>query len=281
MRLTLLFVFSAVAAQAQMAGPATRFEAISIRPAAPDPTGMTRVQGGIDSKDPGQVTYRNISVVNLLTRAYGPHASRQIVGPNWLDSVDVRFDVLAKIPPGTTKEQFAVMMQNLLAERFGLKLHHETKEFKAWNLVAAKSGAKLTPASPETGERPSGNAGQDAEGFPVLNHRGAKTIYSSRSDGGAVARMIAKDEPVSILLAQLSQELGGLVIDKTGLTGTYDFRIEYTPFVRQMLPGSAEAELGTPGLVSALRQIGLAVTETKAAQDVLVIDHVEKTPTGN
>jgi len=46
------------------------------------------------------------------------------------------------------------------------------------------------------------------------------------------------------------------VIDQTGLTGRYDFRIEYTPFLRQMLPGSAEAELGTPGLVSALRQIG-------------------------
>jgi uncharacterized protein (TIGR03435 family) len=244
---------------------------------------MTRVQGGVDSKDPTQVTYRNISIINLLGRAYGAHNSWQIVGPNWLDSVDVRFDVLAKIPPGTTKEQFAVMMQNLLADRFGLKLHHETREFKAWNLVAAKGGVKLTPASQEHGEISTGAsiADHDAEGFPVLTHRGFTTAFSRRSDGAPVARMIAKDEPVSVLLAPLSQELGGLVMDTTGLTGTYDFRIEYTPFLRQMPAGSTEAELGTPGLVSALRQIGLAVTETKAPQDVLVIDHVEKTPTEN
>jgi uncharacterized protein (TIGR03435 family) len=242
------------------------------------------VQSGIDSDDPTQVTYRNVSFANLLTRGYGPHARWQIVGPDWLDKVDVRYDVLAKIPPGTTKEQFAVMMQNLLTERFGLKLHHETKEFKAWNLVAAKSGAKLTPAAAQSGGSSSGGSGsveRDAEGFPILNHRGSVTIFSNRAGGGPVARLVAKDEPVSILLTQLSQELGGLVIDQTGLTGRYDFRIEYTPFLRQMLPGSAEAELGTPGLVSALRQIGLAVTETKAGQDVLVIDHVDKTPSGN
>lgn len=279
----ILLICAAPIAFAQTAEQKLSFEAISIKPSAPDPTGVTRVQGGIGEKDSTQVTYRNISIVNLLGRAYGPHARWQIVGPSWLDSVDVRFDVVAKIPAGTTKEQFALMMQNLLADRFGLKLHHETKEFKAWNLVAAKGGAKLTPASPQS---PGDSAvasmeDHDAEGFPILNHRGSVTAYSSRDGGGSVARMVAKDEPVSILLNQLSQELGGLVLDKTGLTGTYDFRIEYTPFLRQMQAGSAEAELGTPGLVSALRQIGLTVTETKAPQDVLVIDHIEKAPTQN
>jgi uncharacterized protein (TIGR03435 family) len=278
MRLTFLLLISAVATLAQPAEPKLRFEAISIRLAPPDPTGMTRVQGGIDSKDPTQVTYRNISITNLLGRAYGRHARWQIVGPDWLDGVDVRFDLLAKIPPGTTKEQFAVMMQNLLTERFGLKLHHETKAFKAWNLVVAKGGLKLKPASESSTEISRG--GQD-DGFPVLNRPGIATGFSTRADGSVVARMVAKDQPVSSLLSYLAQELGGLVIDQTGLTGTYNFRIEYTAFVRQMSPGSAEAELGTPGLVSALRQLGLAVAETKAEQDVLVIDHIEKTPTDN
>jgi uncharacterized protein (TIGR03435 family) len=280
MRFTLLLLLAATGASAQSADPKLTFEVISIRPAAPDSTGMTRVQGGIDSSDPGQVTYRNISIGNLLGRAYGPHASWQIVGPDWLDRVDVRFDVLAKIPQATTKEQFAVMMQNLLAERFGLKLHHETKEFRAWNLVVGKGGAKLTPAA-EGATAVSGGAGQDAEGFPILNHRGMITAYSTRSDGASIARMVAKDEPVSILLGQLEHELGGLVIDRTGLTGRYDFRVQYTPFVRQISAASANAELETPGLLSALRQIGLTVTETKAPQDVLVVDHVERTPTEN
>ncbi len=279
----ILLILGVSAGLAQTPNPKLTFEVISIKPSAPDPTGMTRVQGGVDSKDPTQVTYRNISIMNLLGRAYGPHHSWQIVGPNWLDSVDVRFDVRATIPPGTTKEQFAVMVQNLLVDRFGLKLHHEAREFNAWNLVAAKGGVKLTPASQEHGEISTGAsiADHDADGFPVLTHRGFTTAFSRRADGASVARMVARDEPVSILVEPLSQELGALVIDKTDLTGTYDFRIEYTPFLRQMQAGSTEAELGTPGLVSALRQIGLAVTETKAPQDVLVIDHIEKTPTEN
>src|ERR1700761_769629 len=96
-------------------------DAVSVKMAPPEPTGMTRVEGGIGEKDSSQVAYRNISITNLLGRAYGPHASWQIVGPDWLDTQ--RYDVLAKIPEGTTKEAFQQMLQHLLEERFAMKLH--------------------------------------------------------------------------------------------------------------------------------------------------------------
>ncbi len=226
------------------------------------------------------MTYRNISITNLLGRAFGPHASWQIVGPDWLDSQ--RYDVMTKIPAGTTKEQFAVMLQDLLTERFGMKLHHESREFKAYNMVVAKDGPKLrvsVAAAEAAGDR--GNAmEQDSEGFPVLNHKGMITANTFRKDGTPVARMVAKDEPVSFLLGSLRAELHAPVTDLTGLKETYDFRLEYTPFILQQAAGE-NGELQAPGFVTAIRTLGLGVVETKAMQDVLVIDHIERTPTAN
>ena len=271
-RITLLLLLTAALVLAQADDAAIVFEVASVKPAPPDNgTGMTTVQGGIDSKDPGQVTYRNISIMNLLGRAYGPHNSWQIVGPNWLDAD--RFDVIAKIPAGTTKEQFQIMLRNLLAERFGLKLHHETREFKSYNLVIAKGGPELQPSAP--------GADRNQDGFPILNRPGASTEFSRRADGVSVARMVVKAQPVSVLLPSLSSELKGKVADQTGLTGTYDFRLEYTPFVLQQAASSANAELETPSLVTAIKSLGLAITDTKTPQDVLVIDHVEKIPSEN
>lgn len=283
-RVTILLLLTAAFVLAQADDPAIVFEVASVKPAPPDNgTGMTTVQGGIDTKDPSQVTYRNISITNLLGRAYGPHNSWQIVGPNWLDAA--RFDVIAKIPAGTTKEQFQVMMRNLLAERFGLKLHHETREFKSYNLVVAKSGTKLQPSTPAGAQDPrvsaASGANLDKDGFPVLNHPGTSTYFSNRADGVLVARMVVKAQPISVLLSPLGAELKGKVADQTGLTDLYDFRLEYTPFVLQQAASSANAELETPRLVTAIRSLGLAVTDTKTAQDVLVIDQIEKAPSEN
>ena len=101
-----------------------------------DGLGITRVQDGLGSADPGQVTYKNISLMNLLGRAFPE--SYWVNGPGWFDTE--RYDVVAKTPPQTTKDQFKVMLQNLLTERFGLKVHHELREFRAFDLVLAKGG---------------------------------------------------------------------------------------------------------------------------------------------
>ena len=98
------------------------------------------MRGGPGSPDPGQITYSNVSLKNGSDDAYEVKGY-QITGPKWLDSE--RFDIVAKIPKGATKEQFQMMLQNLLAERFKLTLHRETKELPIYALVVGKGGPKM------------------------------------------------------------------------------------------------------------------------------------------
>ncbi len=114
------------AAQAQTE-EAPAFEVASIKQAAPQPAGMMRVmmRGGPGTPDPGQLTFSNVTLKNVLMNAYDVKGY-QIQGPGWLDTE--RYDITAKIPKGASKEQFRLMLQNLLAERFKVGLHRETKE---------------------------------------------------------------------------------------------------------------------------------------------------------
>ena len=161
-----LAVLTACAAFAQSTGNPPSFEVASVKPAAPMTDGRIRVmtRGGPGTPDPGQITYSNVSIKNVMTTAYNVKGY-QISGPDWLDSL--RFDITAKVPPGTTKEQFQLMLQNLLAERFKLTLHHQSKDLPIYALVVAKGGPKLkesvddpnaaTPGGPNagrTGRRP-------------------------------------------------------------------------------------------------------------------------------
>ena len=138
-----LIIFTSCAAFGQAAAESPTFEVASVKPAEPPAgMGMMRVmmRGGPGSADPGQITYSNVSLKNVLTIAYAVKGY-QINGPKWLDSE--RFDIVAKIAKGATKEQFQLMLQNLLAERFKLTLHHETKELPMYALVVGKGGPKL------------------------------------------------------------------------------------------------------------------------------------------
>ena len=114
------------------------------------------MRGGPGSPDPGQITYSNVSLKQVLTNAYGIK-SYQISGPKWLDSE--RFDIVAKIAMGSTKEQFQMMLQNLLAERFKLAVHHETKELPIYALVVGKGGPKLKETVDDSAATQGGAAG--------------------------------------------------------------------------------------------------------------------------
>jgi uncharacterized protein (TIGR03435 family) len=94
------------------------------------------VRGGPGTPDPSQVAYTNLRLKDLLLTAYGLR-SYQIAGPDWLDTE--RYDVIANIPPGATKEQFPLMPQDLLLERFKISLHHETKDLPLYELVVPRA----------------------------------------------------------------------------------------------------------------------------------------------
>jgi len=122
------------------------FEVASVKQSPPVPPAggvyFGPPRGGPGTPDPEQITWTYALMKTVLMTAYDVK-NYQINGPAWLDSE--RYDIAVKIAPGATKEQVGVMWQNLLAERFGLKVHHESKEFQVSELVVGKDGAKLKP----------------------------------------------------------------------------------------------------------------------------------------
>jgi len=140
-RLICLLICSALPALAQT------FDVASVKPAEPMTNGMIRVSmnGGPGTPDPGRLNYQNVSLKMIVTNAFNVK-DYQVGGPAFLDSE--RFDVTAKIPQGTTKEQMQVMLQNLLKERFRLEFHREKKEMSSYVLLVGKNGSKMKVADP-------------------------------------------------------------------------------------------------------------------------------------
>jgi uncharacterized protein (TIGR03435 family) len=283
--------------------PPLAFEVASVKPAAQQPGGrggMIRIQGGPGTRDPGRITYTNVPLAFLLTIAYDVK-NFQLKAPAWMDTE--HYDVTAKVPEGATKEQTAVMLQNLIADRFQLILHHETKEMSGYELTLAKTGSKLKESAPEDpaasqpGPPPSGPSGppgppkRDANGFPQLAGRGM-LVLMEMSPKGPVAKMNARSQPLSELIRMLASQLRAPIADKTGMTAKYDFTLEYAPDMAGMggppPPGSAPAsgpaatDESGPDVMTAIReQLGLKLDSKKLSVDLLVIDKAEKVPTEN
>ena len=114
-----------------------RFEVASIKPA--DPQEMGKLMIGMGG-DPGRINYTGVSLKNVLMRAYRVRVY-QIAGPSWIDNE--RFNITAKLPEGATQDQVPEMLQNLLADRFKLTLHRETRDQSVYALITGKNGPKL------------------------------------------------------------------------------------------------------------------------------------------
>jgi uncharacterized protein (TIGR03435 family) len=239
----------------------------------------------------------NWTAKKLIEYAYNVKDDQLAGGPNWLDSAG--FDINAKIEdsfaqallklsPERHTEQVREMLQSLLAERFNLKITHRTKEVPIYGLVVAKNGPKLTPtkASPPLPGQPPGQ-----QPPPPPGRDGSLSVPSGcfgcmMMGGGQIAAVGA---PISNLADALSmqQEIGGrIVLDKTGLTGNYDFALQWTPtFSGSGGPGENPAigqtaplpDSSRPSLFTALEeQLGLKLESTKGSVDVIVIDHIEE-----
>src|SRR5579863_10276530 len=126
-----------------------QFEVASIKPANPDARGM-RSTGGPGTSDPGSLTCENYSLSYLVMMAYNLR-SFQLAAPAWMDIT--RFNVRAKIPPGTGRRQFDLMEQRLLAAQFALKVHFEKKAMTVYELTVGKGGPKLKESREPAAER--------------------------------------------------------------------------------------------------------------------------------
>jgi uncharacterized protein (TIGR03435 family) len=211
-----------------------------------------------------QFVARNYTLRVILAAAYSLTPGAISGGPAWVDSD--RWDFLAEAPGQvrpTTDEQMS-MLRKLLSERFNLTFHREPKEFPIYALTVAKSGPKLTVSTPAT----------SPEGSPPL-------VFVLSPEG---ARLAARDASMGELAWVMQRSaLDRAVVDKTGLSGRFDFDLEWTPdetqFGGNVPKGSPEPP--KPDLFAAMQQqLGLRLEATRGPIDAMVIDKVER-PTAN
>jgi uncharacterized protein (TIGR03435 family) len=266
-----------VATCVQGAADHLTFEVASVKPSAKQ--GMiTRREGGPGTSDPGRFRVTNAALSALVVLAYGIQYADQLRRPAWMDTDE--FDVVANVPHGTTAEQLRKMLQNLLAERFRMQVHHETQVVPVYELTVAESGPKLKPAAegngtddfvPGRGPRPT-----DRDGFPILPPGRPNVACAQLPQGShCTFRMLT----MAMLVQRLSLPtfVDRLVVDKTGLAGPYDFTLYYSRLSGPP-PGPDD---NAPSIEQAVQQqLGLKLAPSKASIDVLVIDHAEA-PTAN
>jgi uncharacterized protein (TIGR03435 family) len=246
--------------------PALGYDVVSIKPDKTGP-GMMSV-----SMNKSQYMATNVSLRSMLESAYGLKTDDQLTGlPGWAETA--AFDVEAKADPETAtaidklpkEERNKVqlqMLQAMLADRFQLKVHHETKVLSLYSLVIAKGGLKMKEADPKD-TYANGIKGPDG-----ASHGGMFSVSNGKMTGQGVG--------ISNLVMNLSRMVQRQVDDKTGLTGKYDFTLSFTP---EGMPAESKEATGVdtaPSIFTALQEeLGLRLEATKGPVDTIVVDHVE------
>jgi uncharacterized protein (TIGR03435 family) len=267
------------------ASPA-RFEVASIKR---NRSGSGFVTFGVQ---PERLSLTNISVRQLIVRAYQVQAFQVVGGPAWVFSDG--FDVIAKAESGAQPAQMNAMLQTLLAERFKLKVYRETRPSEVLRLVKArpdgKLGENLKPSSAEC--QAMGRAGGPGRSGPPEGRIGGP-IGGPAVPPPACRMMIGPGrlevmgQSMASLAATLASQLGRPVIDETGVTGAYDFTLTFMPdsagrgVAPGVLPPGAPPippiDPNAPVLPTALQeQLGLKLESTKGPVEFIVIDSIEQ-----
>jgi uncharacterized protein (TIGR03435 family) len=304
-----LVVFAAMAwAQAPTSSKPMSFEVASVKASpALDPMKMAQqMQQGVAPHigmkvDGARVDIGYMSLTDIIGNAYKVK-KYQISGPDWMGSQ--RFDILAKLPDGASKDQVPEMLQDLLIQRFKLAVHHESKEQPVYELGVGKNGPKLKESPPD----PEPAAGA-ANGVPSVKNDGNGTFTVTGGQNGPTRVSMTPDgqvhlEASKMSMAQLADTLTNLVgrpvVDKTGLTGNY--QVSLTLSMSDIRAAAASAGMNIPTLAGAgastqtptaaadpsgsamfsvIQDLGLKLESKKSPLDTIVVDHIEKVPTEN
>ena len=279
-----------LAAFAQSPPPLAEFEVASVKPSAPPGADSLAVGIHIDG---AQVRCASLSLKDYLALAYNVK-NYQISGPEWIASE--RFDIAAKLPDGAAREQIRGMVQALLLDRFQLKAHRDKKEFPVYALVVAKGGPKMKESAPDAAGAGRGNiditAGGSRGGSGAdLGNGSSFTMGENGFDAVKLTMTSFAD-----MLARFADRP---VLDMTDLKGAYDFSLRFSPEdframrLRAAMAAGVSVSLppetmravmeGASGdsLFAAIEALGLKLDARKAPLDVLVVDHIEKTPSEN
>jgi len=241
------------------AGADPSFEVATVKPSAPDERGEGLQWDG------DRFNTVNTTLARLIKFAYGVQDKQILNGPAWLETD--KFDLAGQpdIPGTPDDHQLKSMVQKLLADRFGLKFHRDTKELSAYVLSVGKNGPKMT--------KPDANAGS----LPGLWFRGLGVLTVTNAtmpDFCELLQEVVLDRPV---------------VDHTDLAGRWNFLLKWTPDQSQFAgmgvkvppPSDTPAADAPPPLFTAIQeQVGLRLEAEKAQVEVLVLDHIER-PSGN
>jgi uncharacterized protein (TIGR03435 family) len=221
------------AEQLQQPAPRVEFEVVSVKPGDPnDPSSSGR-------STPGGMEMRNTTLNTLVRSAYGLNEFQLVGGPKWAASA--KFNVVAKMPPGATHDQMPLMMQSMLADRFKLEFHRETRALQEYALEVAKGGSRLQDAT----EEDKAHAGTS---------QGPRQIKARSATPSDLARML-----ISVV--------GAPVLDRTGIKGQYNIALQFAPLL-----GGTPTDDNLPDIFAALHQLGLKLEPIKGPVEVVVID---------
>jgi uncharacterized protein (TIGR03435 family) len=271
---------------ASAAAPVYEYEVVSIKP---NKSGSL-IPGGAPSDD--GINVSNFPLQFLILGAFGVSNDRIVGLPSWVSSD--RFDInakmdasvadaLKKLSPDDRKLAQQHMLQTIFIERCKLAFHRETKEMQTYTLVVGKNGPKFQESKPE--DAPAG-------GLKIPDGRGG----TGNMQVGEKGLLTFRGLPLTFLVQLLSAQLGRTVVDKTGLTGKYDFTWQFTPDPSRLRAlqgaqepassgggsGGASASIvpadpeGTSLFTAIQEQLGLKLETGKGAVEIIVIDHIEK-----
>jgi uncharacterized protein (TIGR03435 family) len=216
---------------------AVAFEVATVKISPPVPFG-TPIGINLGTFRNGTLTMTNVSLAECLQFAYGLSSQEQVAGPDWIKSHETRFDIVAKTSSDASLETARQMLRSLLAERLKLAVRIEPRPFAFAALVQSKRGHKLRDAQP-------GNT------FP---------------GSGSPGLITGESMPMSVLASLLSRFEGQMVLDRTGLTGRYQLKLQW----EGLSLGSALED-----------QLGLRLEKRREPLDVIVVERAERMPTEN
>jgi uncharacterized protein (TIGR03435 family) len=269
-----------------------RFEVASIR--ATDPPGLYK-GGSPQPYSPGLYREERIYLAALVMKAFNLKQPYQIGYPQWM--LSSYFSINATIPDGATKADLPIMIRHLLEDRFALKYHHETRQVTGYELVVAKSGAKLEKsATPEfDGSKLGGSGFEVKNGMPHFGKDAGSMDVCFSGNGSLGCAMHGRNRTMGTLAADLANKMDAPVTDATELEGGYDYTVVFS-----QEPSSSSGIAVSPGggtpvttlpdtpperpfLRDALReQLGLELRLVKNLPvDVVVVDSANKVPTEN
>ncbi len=252
-----------------------QFEAASIKPFVRGTGASTETTGGPGTTDPTHIYAPAKSLRALIATAFNVRTYQVIHA----DALNGTFTFALVLPEGATKDDVKIMWRNLLISRFGLKYHTEQREFSVHYLVISPKGSKLIEnKEPDPDATGPARMTQEKDGRYRLSRPGMFYAGNPRlGDNGMM--VVANAHPLSDLVTILTAQVGTPVIDKTGLTGKYEYFLEFSRSDSGAASRPNDPAIALPDALE--QQLGLRLVKQKTMLDVIAVDKIDRSPTEN